>query len=381
MKEKWLNRIAVVGFVIVLGLWVWWLFRPQPMPFVLRARWKVKGFVIGSVAFSPKGDWLAAPVANFAHLAQGYQMPTVKLEVYLCRVTKTEATLKVLTISRKSYNHQLFDLEQPQIAFSPDGRFLAVVCFEQGMGKVVLFTVADGRRLRTITMGKNAWMLNVTFAPDGRLAVIRNSQLSFIRVNDGKKMPTNIQAEIIVFSPDGQWLAAIQPNGVSIYDANGHLVRQIQPPLYIFWTVVFSKDGQRFACLWSSQQGKSPRAPTRHGISVWRTKDWQLERSAPLTPFWPIAAFAPDLSLAALPEPDPSGWDGALWRLLNRLLRGNLLFAAPTQVVVRRLSDGKIIAKLPRFGYHVHGCAFSPDGRYLAVSHGNLIALWERKGD
>jgi WD40 repeat protein len=114
-------------------------------------------------------------------------------------VSKTEATLKVLTISQKAYNHQLFDLEQPQIAFSPDGRFLAVVCFEQGMGKVVLFTVADGRRLRTITMGKNTWMLNVTFAPDGRLAVIRNSQLSFIRVNDGKKMPTNIQAKIIVF--------------------------------------------------------------------------------------------------------------------------------------------------------------------------------------
>jgi hypothetical protein len=50
-------------------------------------------------------------------------------------------------------------------------------------------------------------------------------------------------------------------------------------------------------------------------------------------------------------------------------------------VVVRRLNDGQIVAKLPRFGYYVQGCAFSPDGHYLAVSHGNLIALWEHKGD
>ena len=64
MKEKWLNRIAVVIFVVVLGLWVWWLFRPQPMPFTLRARWKVKGNAIGNIAFSPKGDW---PV-SYTHL-------------------------------------------------------------------------------------------------------------------------------------------------------------------------------------------------------------------------------------------------------------------------------------------------------------------------
>jgi hypothetical protein len=43
MKEKWLNRIALVGFILIMGLWAWWLFRPQPMPFTLRARWKVQG--------------------------------------------------------------------------------------------------------------------------------------------------------------------------------------------------------------------------------------------------------------------------------------------------------------------------------------------------
>jgi len=112
-------------------------------------------------------------------------------------------------------------------------------------------------------------------------------------------------------------------------------------------------------------------------------------RSTPLTPFYeifsPRAAFAPDLSMVALSEPDPSGWDGTLWRLerfVGGLLGPHLPSGAPpTQVVVRRLSDGQIVAKLPRLRRNVWDCAFSPDGRYLAVSYDDFIALWEHKGD
>jgi WD40 repeat protein len=127
----------------------------------------------------------------------------------------------------------------------------------------------------------------------------------------------------------------------------------------------------------------------RYGVTVWRTDTWQSEKSMPLTPFYEdsllirSAALAPDLSMVALAEPDPSGWDGTLWRLERlvwRLLGHHTRSAPPTQVVVRRLSDGQIVAKLPRFGSAL-GCAFSPDGRYLAVSYDDFIALWERKGD
>jgi WD40 repeat protein len=184
-------------------------------------------------------------------------------------------------------------------------------------------------------------------------------------------------------------MVAAQGQSMNIYDANGHLVRQIQsiPPI-ASWAVAFSKDGQRLACLWWSVQVKRSIASGRYGVSVWQTDGWRLMRSTPLTPFYeisfPYAAFAPDLSMVALAEPNPSGWDGTLWRLgrfVCRLLGRDLPSAPPTQVVVRRLNDGQIVAKLPRFGYYVQGCAFSPDGHYLAVSHGNLIALWEHKGD
>jgi WD40 repeat protein len=377
MKEKWLNRLALVGFVLVVGLWAWWLFRPQPMPFVLRARWKVQGFAIGGIAFSPKG-WLAASVWNFQ---QGQST------VQLWQIPKTQTNPKVFSVSQQV---QPMGISSPQLDFSPDGRLLAVGYLEQGVGKVALFTVPEGRRLQTITMGKWVLMPFVTFSPDGRLAVVFNFRLWFVRIDDGKKTPTSIRAESIVFSPDGRWMVAAQRQSTSIYDANGHLVRQIQsiPPI-ASWAAAFSKDGQRLACLWWSQQWKLPIALVRrYGVSVWQTDGWRLMRSMPLTPFYeifsPRAAFTPDLSMVALAEPDPSGLDGTLWRLEHfvwRLLGHHTPSAPPSQVVVRRLSDGQIVAKLPRFGRRVWDCAFSPDGRYLAVSHGDFIALWERKGD
>ncbi len=382
MKEKWLNWFAVIVSVIFLAFWSWWLFRPQPMPFVLRARWKVQGFLTGSVIFSPTGDWLAAAVVNSK---QGQRMMTVQL----WRVPEIQNTPKVLTVSQQV---QPMDISLPQLGFSPDGRLLVVGYAEKGLGKVAVFRVADGRRLQTIMMGKSKWELTptVTFAPDGRLAVVHDSRLWFVRVDDGKKMPTKIQAEDIAFSPDGRWLAAVQVgNVVSIYDANGHLVRQIQPP-HSVWTIAFSKDGQRLACLWLLERGKSLVTLMRYGVSIWRTNDWSLVRSVPLAVFYEVflssAAFVPDLSLVALSEPDLSGWDGLWWQLehfvVEELLRRQHLSAPPTQVVVRRLRDGKIVTKLPRFGRFAWDFAFSPDGRYLAVLHtAGTIALWERKGD
>jgi len=397
MKEKWLNRIAVVGFIVVLGLLVWWLFRPQHMPFTLLARWKVQGFVADDIVLSPDGDWLAASVFDF-------QKGQSTLTVQLWQVSKAQTNPKVLIVS------QQVEPKHPSLPrrldFSPDGHLLAVGYLEQGVGKVALFTFPDGHRLKTITMGKSISPPFVTFAPNGRLAVVQHfesySQLWFVRVDGGKEMPIKLQAQIpalaegIAFSPDGHWMVVLQGGTARLYDAKGHFVRQIQSTPPLVRTAVFSKDGQRFACLQYSEsalwlpQRKLPISYLRYGISVWQTSDWRLVRSAPLTPFYevlffsPFAVFSPDLSMVALSEPDLRGWAGMLWRLERffvRLLDLPFPIELPNQVVVRRLSDGQIVAKLPRFGLYVWDCVFSPDGRYLAVSHGNTIALWERKGD
>jgi len=106
----------------------------------------------------------------------------------------------------------------------------------------------------------------VTFSPDGRLAVVFNFRLWFVRIDDGKKTPTSIQAESVVFSPDGRWMVVTQRQSTSIYDANGHLVRQIQPTLPIIWAAAFSKDGQRLACLWWS---RAKEIADRSRAAVW----------------------------------------------------------------------------------------------------------------
>jgi WD40 repeat protein len=182
MEEKWLNRIAFIGFVLVMVLWAWWLFRPQPMPFVLRARWKVQGIVMRSIAFSPKGDWLAALVLTS-------QQGQLTLTVQLWQVPNPQTNPKVFFVSQQA---EPIGISSPQLDFSPDGHLLAVGYLEQGVGKVALFTVPEGRRLQTITMGKWVLMPTVTFSPDGRLAVVFNFRLWFVRIDDGKKMPTKI---------------------------------------------------------------------------------------------------------------------------------------------------------------------------------------------
>jgi WD40 repeat protein len=306
--------------------------------------------------------------------------------VQLWQIPKTQTNPKVFFVSQQD---QPIGISSPQLDFSPDGHLLAVGYLEQGVGKITLFTVPEGRRLQTITMGKWVLMPFVTFSPDGRLAVVFNFRLWFVRIDDGKKTPTSIRAKDIAFSPDGRWLAAQIDGVVSLYDANGRLVRQFRQPPHTVWVAAFSKDGQRLACLWWSQQRKLPIALVRrYGVSVWQTDGWRLMRSMPLTPFYEFfphcAAFAPDLSMVALAEPDPSGLDGTLWRLEHfvwRLLGRHIPSAPPSQMVVRRLSDEQIVAKLPRLRRNVWDCAFSPDGRYLAVSYDDFIALWERKGD
>jgi hypothetical protein len=77
-------------------------------------------------------------------------------------------------------------------------------------------------------MGKSKLDAHCHLLPRWATGGCHDYRLWFVRIDDGKKMPTKIQAESIVFSPDGRWMLAAQRQSMNIYDANGHLVRQIQ---------------------------------------------------------------------------------------------------------------------------------------------------------
>jgi len=393
-REVWLNYIVVFVAVIVIALWAWWLFRPQPMPFVLRAKWTVRqGFLHGKPVFSPKGDLLATPVFSFT---QG----GTTLSVNFWHVPKGSQAKPTILISKRSE----FPSFTPQpIAFSPDGSLLAVGYLERGVGKISVFRVTDNLSARTITIragkGKAFSAPSVLFSPDGKkLAVMYEARLKFVQVADGKQVETNIMPSMVVFSPDGHLIAAMYASGaVNIYDANGRIIRQLSARLQTgfapsvnlleFTTGTFSHDSQRFLCV--LREGRFQPNQRRERLFIWRVSDGKLERTIQLTPLYDLTLFTPstlslDTSLVALTEPDPSGWDGLLWRVerfISRLLKFLEEPIPPMQVVVHKIADGQVITKLPRFGNRVTDCVFSPDGRYLAVVHDHkTIALWEWKG-
>lgn len=392
-REVWLNYIAVIVAVIVLAFWVWWLFRPKPMPFVLRAKWTVQqGIVLGKPAFLPKGNLLAVPIFSFA---QG----GTTLSVNFWHVPNGSQAKPSILISKQS--QPLGPTPQP-ITFSPDGRLLAVGYLEQGVGKIGVFRVADGRLVRAISMGmgkSKAFLTpSVLFSPDGKkLAVMHDVRLRFVQVADGKQVETNIMPSMVVFSPDGQLIAALYASdAVNIYNASGRIIRQLRTVLtpsvnlLKFTTATFSHDSQKFLCVLTEGQFQAGRDRRREWLGIWRVSDGKLERTISLTSFYDLSpnfhapsALSLNASLVALTEPDPSGWDGLLWRigrLICRLLKRSEPIP-PMQVVVRHTADGQVVAKLPRFGRHVTNCVFSPDGHYLVVVHDyRTIALWEWKG-
>jgi len=395
-RQKLLNYIAVLITVVLLAVWTHWLFRLPTMPFVLRARWKLQGIGFSNVAFSPKGDLLAISM-----LPQNYSALTVSF-------WKVPEGMEVGPKIVVSPNARFLSCLH-QVAFSPDGRLLAVGYNERGLVNVGIFSVTDGHRVQTITISKATpdsflWLI---FAPDGRLVVGLDAlDVWFINVADGRKTKAPFTAKDIAFSPDARFMAAIDSrpiliasqrhsqslNSVTVYNTNSQSVKQLKiakAAFIPFGGIAFSKDGQKLMCTWVEERTKRKRFYGRVWVSVWRTKDWQLEWSVPLTPFYNSevnftlpAIPAPDVSSVALVEPDPYNLDGLLWLfafIVNKLQKQSEPMA-PARTTLRRLEDGKLITRLPRHGYVESPIAFSPDGRFLVVFSENEIALWERKG-
>jgi hypothetical protein len=182
---------------------------PQPMPFTLRARWKVQDIVTDGIAFSPNGDWLAALVLTS-------QQGQLTLTVQLWQIPKTQTNPKVFFVSQQV---QQIGISSPQLGFSPDGRLLAVGYLEQGVGKVdlfkvALFTVPEGRRLQTITMGK--WVIGRPPSPSppmGDWQLSLTSDFGSFGLTMAKRRRPTSERKVLFFRPtvSGWWLTKGYP--------------------------------------------------------------------------------------------------------------------------------------------------------------------------
>lgn len=289
------------------------------------------------------------------------------------------------------------------IAFSPDGKTLAVGGGESGDERVMLWDLAAGDETRTLS-GSGDAVGAIAFSPDGRTLAWapNNFDVRLLDMVAGEAVPATgggtaklydraTGEEVMVrtlagqgpiaFSPDGKTLASVlSPVGgdVQLWDlVTGQEVRTLtllDARYDIVSSLAFSPDGKTLAVdvgdavqLWDVATGQEMR--TLRGSHIAFSPDGKTLATGSPMMLWDLAtgqevrslgghsegvaaiAFAPDaMTLAELSGDTVTLWDVA------------------TGEAVRTLS-----------GYTVSGASlsFSPDGRTLAVPCRLGVKLWD----
>ncbi|MEU9366798.1 helix-turn-helix domain-containing protein [Streptomyces avermitilis] len=145
------------------------------------------------------------------------------------------------------------------VAFTPDGRTLAVVDIEAGGEQVTLFDAATGRAQRTIKPGARS-PLSLAFSPDGHTLATAGGSNGLVKTWDARtgqlQDSFSVSGEVasLAFSPDERTLAASSVRGVQLWDLATSQTR-ITLPTRSPAAVAFSPDGRTLAISTGSSVG------------------------------------------------------------------------------------------------------------------------------
>jgi WD40 repeat protein/serine/threonine protein kinase len=235
------------------------------------------------------------------------------------------------------------------LALSPDGRRLATA---EDPGIVKVYDVQTGKPLTTFrvveptaSVQPTGVVICVAFSPDGqRLAAqgddgpirIFDSQASEGEVRTFRAAP---QPRSPAFTPDGERLVALVSgtNQPRLWDAvSGH---ELPSPRGGGGPVAYSPDGRWLA------------AKCDEGIRIWDATTWRELRTISGIPRVVALDFGPQGRLAAVTQ--------------GQVIAQGKVEAA--SVAVWDAASGQKLLTLKGHAEFVHGFAFSPDGRQLAV--------------
>ena len=282
------------------------------------------------------------------------------------------------------------------VAFSPDGRLVASGSMDN---TVHLWEVASGQPV-AILRGHTQPVLSVAFSPDGRLlaSASDDSTVRLWEVASGQRVATLSNGGFgVAFSPDGRLLAS----GSDVVDqplrlwkvANGQPVAMLgvlgghtQPVS----SVAFSPDGRLLASgswdntvrLWEVASGQPVailRGHTQPVSSMAFSPDGRLLASGSddaTVRLWEVASGQ---SVATLSGHTQAG-SRVAFSPDGQLLASGPLDSGPLDNTVRlwEVASGQPMATLRGHTQPVSSVAFSPDGRLLASgSLNDTVRLWE----
>jgi WD40 repeat protein len=253
----------------------------------------------------------------------------------------TDGTVQVWDTSR---GKKLDTLHVPpsfcvNVAYSPDGRRLAVVSGESGRSALTIWDMASAKQLESFSgAGRD---LCVVFSPDGRYiasgGMASASNIFDVRVREATtghliRVVQNHQWPIsgVAFSPDGRYLASGGSDcTVRICDwKTGEQLPVLQHAGRVAG-VAFSSDGEWLAS-----------ASWDRTIKIWKTSTWELLHDLPdSTGAALCVAFGPDRRLVwGSTDGTVKVWDGPDTEL--QVLRGHTSWIQAVSV----RSDGEQIA-------------------------------------
>jgi WD40 repeat protein len=254
----------------IFALTIWRLGDDHPV------RERKEPYAVEGIAFSSDGSVLAA--GRLWRVSKGVLANPVKLEgltdhvdsVAVSRDNQWIATggIKNLRLWQASDGKLVREIKAvtgrvTQIAFSPDGTWLAAASADQG---VQVWQVGDGSLVRAF--GKQAGKL--VFSPDGNLLVSATGDtIQVWRVNDGNLVrETKGGWRTVSFSPDSKLLAHTDAGGtLGLWQvSDGSLVRTLKTADFVTGAS-FSSDGNLLAVMYM-----------RGTLQLWQVSDGSLIR-------------------------------------------------------------------------------------------------------